>query len=207
MIESERGQAAAATAFMALLLAVSSLVAYGVTYRPDVEVAVSGLTLALPADWSAGRTQGQLTTFSNERRAALELQVFDHTPGGPVNASGELPGPEVVLQGLFKLRTGAALPANSQIETTTINGLDAAVWVGLTQSRNPFVRRPVLGLVAFAVVTDGHGRFWSLLLRDQNFPHEDPRQKAPEHAAQFEALLETLEPRPADAPTKTASVW
>ncbi len=189
VIQSERGQRAVVAAFMLLLLGLSALLAYGAAYRPPTVVEAAGLRMALPAGWLAeGKQQGGRVIFRSERRSALELQVLALTP----MAEGPYPALEKVLRGVFAPLTGAALPTEAEVTEEAMGGLSLAEGAGVSQQRLPLRRRPVLGLMAFAVVTDGQGQYWAMILRDQKYPHEDLRERSVAHKAQFEAVLGTL---------------
>lgn len=195
------GQRAAVAAFMLLLLAAVTGLAYAVTLRPSVPVSVAGLGLTYPADWRP--IDGQDTSpeavrlvLENERRAALRSAV----QYVPVLAQENLVpdnDPADALRVLFPMMAMAPLPEEEQFESTRVGTFNVVWWSGVLRTRIPIFAQTPLSVYALGLVTDEKGNYWSISMRDDNYRHEDPAARVAEHRTLFLELIQKLEPDPA----------
>ncbi|MEM8782582.1 MAG: hypothetical protein AAGE65_06945 [Planctomycetota bacterium] len=195
ILQNSNGQRATVAAFMLLLLAAVTGLAFAATLRPAVNVSVAGLAVSLPADWRPlngdpatwNRTRAVL---KNERRPALRTVVqLVHVVDQQGEISRDTAG---LLRAWFPLMTMAPPPEDETFDLLQVGNLEAAFWTGVLRSRLPVFGQAPLSVVALSLVTDGQGRYWAVTMRDDNYRHEDPAMRVVDHRERFVEVLETL---------------
>jgi hypothetical protein len=201
------GQRASVAAFMLLLLACVTGLAYAATWQPNLTVRTAGLSVSLPADWrkiEPTAEQAAAAPFRvnlvNERRPALRavvqrLRVVDED-AMPVRSDASS-----LLRMWFPPLILATMPDPNNIETTRVGELEVAHWTGVLQSRVPIFNQSPLSVVGVALVLADDGRMWSVVMRDDNYRHEDPAERVQEHRERLQDALATLRRVP-DAETQ-----
>ncbi len=196
VISNPVGQRAAVAALMLLLLGAMSALAYAKTLRPGMTVNVAGLAATFSADWrhlEGGDAERDRSRFilENERRPALRTVI---RPLRAVDNQGEgiAIDAEALLRQWFPMMVLAPLPEDDRIQTRDVRGLDVAYWTGVLKSRMPIFGQSTLSVATVALVTDDDGRIWSIIIRDDNYRHEDPAERVLEHRARSLEVLDTL---------------